>query len=499
MINGLIKLFNIKDDENFFKRVLVISFFFHLLASYFSKGFHHFDEHFQILEFINYKMGAITSADLPWEFRYQIRDWIAIFMFYPFAKLFALTGLDGPFTQAFIYRFLSMILAFLGTNYFILKSKVWFKDNINWKFSAIAMNLAWFAPYIHARTSSENHSLAFMLAGLGVYLAHKNIKGLLLSGILIGFSFWFRYQIGMGILFFVLWVFIIDRPGMKNIFALGLGGLAAFVIGVGIDYWGYGELVFTFYKYFVDGVINDKASYFGVTPYWDYLRLLFNRGIPPLSLTLMLTTIYFWYKNPKHMLSWILLPFFILHSIVPHKELRFLFFLIALSPMMLALGFESIPGGIRSFYQRYLASKWIKIATNILVFMNIVLLLAVCFRSANRAMGFYEFLYYHDEVPQKIYSLGGDPQKLVTLYPKFYLKNIRNFTAISDTTAVTAIEDQEFWIFTNRGHQLKSLIKDHHCEIKFSNYPLFLLEFNIGGWMNRSRVWALSKCNSSME
>jgi phosphatidylinositol glycan class B len=47
---------------------LAFAFILHLLAAIFSVGFYHTDEHFQILEFLNYKLGRSTGAELAVEF-----------------------------------------------------------------------------------------------------------------------------------------------------------------------------------------------------------------------------------------------------------------------------------------------------------------------------------------------------------------------------------------------------------------------------------------------
>ena len=49
---------------------------------FFSTGFQHFDEHFQILEFVNLKWGGIRGESLAWEYREKIRPWFQPWLFY---------------------------------------------------------------------------------------------------------------------------------------------------------------------------------------------------------------------------------------------------------------------------------------------------------------------------------------------------------------------------------------------------------------------------------
>src|SRR5919206_4106439 len=61
---------------------LLIGLAFHLVAAYFNAGYYHYDEHFQILEFANYKLGRVPAESLAWEFHEKIRPWFQPAMAY---------------------------------------------------------------------------------------------------------------------------------------------------------------------------------------------------------------------------------------------------------------------------------------------------------------------------------------------------------------------------------------------------------------------------------
>jgi len=46
-----------------------------LVTAWFSITFYFPDEHYQVLEFVSYKLGITRSSDLPWEFSARIRPW----------------------------------------------------------------------------------------------------------------------------------------------------------------------------------------------------------------------------------------------------------------------------------------------------------------------------------------------------------------------------------------------------------------------------------------
>lgn len=80
---------------------LLVLFVGHTLAAYTSYGFHHPDEHFQILEWANYFVGFGSADHLPWEFAAQIRPWFQPLIHAIFIKGFASLGIYNPFDAAF--------------------------------------------------------------------------------------------------------------------------------------------------------------------------------------------------------------------------------------------------------------------------------------------------------------------------------------------------------------------------------------------------------------
>ena len=136
------------------KNILFLSLCVHIAAAIFSSGFHHFDEHFQIFEFIALKLGQTSANDLPWEFKNQIRPWFQPFsylMFYNFLKLF---GITSPVTMATLIRLLTSLLAWCSLVMLGKAAKQWFKTERSYTTAIFLLHFSWFVPYIHARTSS---------------------------------------------------------------------------------------------------------------------------------------------------------------------------------------------------------------------------------------------------------------------------------------------------------------------------------------------------------
>ena len=68
-----------------------------MITAFFSIGHLQSDEHFQVLEFAQYKLGKISATDLPWEFREKMRPSIQPWIAYSLIKLFHGIGLNNPF------------------------------------------------------------------------------------------------------------------------------------------------------------------------------------------------------------------------------------------------------------------------------------------------------------------------------------------------------------------------------------------------------------------
>src|ERR1022692_3521309 len=82
-----------KDKSSFIRLWFLFSLALHLVIAWFSVGFYHFDEHFQILEFAGYKMGTIPASSLTWEFAAHLRSAFQPFIAFSvlkFLKTFAI-------------------------------------------------------------------------------------------------------------------------------------------------------------------------------------------------------------------------------------------------------------------------------------------------------------------------------------------------------------------------------------------------------------------------
>ena len=312
-----------------------------VVTAWFSDLFYFPDEHYQVLEFMSYKLGITPGSELPWEFSVRIRPWFQPLVYFLIAKPLLLLGLKDMFAIVFMLR--------LATGLLSLSALVAFSKALlptiegEEEQRAFVRYLPWFGflPYLFVRTSSETFSSAFIALGLAFALGEKSVRRLALAGLLCGLAFESRYQAGLLGLGLFAWLAIVARTRIAALLAFVAGGGAALGIGVLADWWGYGQFVFPPLDYVDVNLVRGVAEHqFGREPVFAYLYLLPAQIFFAITLILMAGLVAMWLRNPRHAVSWATLPFVLAHVAVAHKEARFLFPLAILATAIPVLGFS---------------------------------------------------------------------------------------------------------------------------------------------------------------
>lgn len=430
-------------------RVLILSFILHVLAAYLSIGFFHYDEQFQVLEYVSFKLGHTPAQQLAWEFKEQIRPWFQPSVYYAIAKVVSFLN-PTPATLAFLFRLTGALLGFLGLCILVKKEKK----------SAALVCLFFILPFLHARTSSESFAASFFTLGYALFDSKKRWQ-ILISGLALGFSFESRFQMAIALLGLVAYQFWKNKKISPHWIA---GFLIAFAIGRLTDYWGYGTGTLTPWRYFAQNLIEDKASQFGTLPPWGYFQLLLlpKEGLLPIGLLLLLASVYFWYKYPKHPLTWVTLPFFVIHSLIPHKEVRFLFPMLPFVALMIA---PLIRGKIVKPF-------WV---------INTVLLLYFSLSPCKNQIRFVSELSKRFPDKLELYGTNRDPfQEIHRLY--FYQPKEYTYHQNQTTT-------EPHWVYTE-----KPIAPRADCKLEYQTLPAYLKYLNVNGWYNRAANWSLFFC-----
>jgi phosphatidylinositol glycan class B len=267
------------------KYIYLLSIITLIVTAFFSTGYYHFDEHFQILEFAALKLKMTEETNLPWEYFYQMRPAIQPAMVVLVFKFFNVFGINNPFTITLLLRLLSAAIAFLGM-YLIYKSfsKTILNDTLKVWFLMLSFFL-WFMIYNNVRFSSENWSGSiFLIAFSLLNIKHfPNRIFYLYIGMILGLSFLFRYQTGLLVAGLILWHLFINKNINNTIFLI-LGVIILIGIGILIDRWFYGNWTLTTWNYFNQNILQNRVSDFGIRPWWYYIERTFIQGIPPFSI-----------------------------------------------------------------------------------------------------------------------------------------------------------------------------------------------------------------------
>lgn len=455
--------------NNKVKIIWFSAIFIHLLTAWFSTGYFHVDEHFQLIEYTNYLLGNINANDLAWEFKATMRPTFQVFIFYGLVKFFGFFGLNNPFILAAFSRVLSASLGLLAIHFI---GKIVFKENKQHYLLFVLIScFLWFMPYQHVRFSSENWS-AIAMAFTIVFLLKDKYA---LAGVFSALSFAFRFQAAFFIVGIVLWLIFIRKNNWKYCIQYVLYGLLVFGFSIIGDYLFYGKWVVSSYIYFYQNLIVGKAAEFGTEPFYYYFIKIIEQGIAPFGILLLITFGYALYKFPKHLFLWTITPFILGHFAIGHKELRFLFPLIYFLPVFFVWFYVQFKTKIK----QTIALKYLLIA---LLVINFIALPIASFKSSNPRIDMLRWLYSTKNKP--IVCLKQNPY-LDNLWYQFYMKD----------TAFKHLQILENTDSLKKGMYL--IVPYYKLENSqgftkiYSQVPSILESTNQIQWLERSNFWSV--------
>ncbi len=414
----------------------------YIAAAYFSRGYYHPDEHYQILEFAGHKLGFFPKIALPWEFDALIRPSLHPFLAMGVIQLCRAIGITESFDWAMILRFISGALS-LWVFYALSRplSAAFERPDSSRILLLAAAVFCWFMPILSVRFSSENWSALTLLAGLYFLLVteedntgktrYRQIAEPLLAGIFFGLSFWFRFQTAFALLGIGLWVLFMRRPRLPigSLLSLIAGGLFSLGLGVVSDRMFYGEWLLTPYNYYEVNILQDKAASFGVEPWWWYVPTTVWELSWPLGLVLLGLFLYGTHLARRHVAVWAIIPFVVGHSAIAHKELRFMFPLLFLFLFLAVLGFEQIVAKAKDI-------PVVKSLGLVLLSINIWFLCTVNTQPATEGFPYFHFLASRAR-NQEVVLYSEDPGP----YPPFKKGLMRACFYRSSKVRVAVVDD----------------------------------------------------------
>lgn len=321
--------------EHLFYTILIIS-------AIFSVGYYHPDEHYQIIEFAEMKLGHISATDLPWEYEEGIRPTLQPFICYLCFRFLSFFGIGDPYQLALFLRLLTALYAAVVVSYFVKNTQ----HLINPRFIVVYKLLSyfiWFIPFLSVRFSSETWAgLSFVLALTFFIKKTNSTKDFIIGCIFLSLSFQFRYQSAFLILGLLAWLIFVNKIRWERITLMALIFLVVTGWGLMIDRWFYGYYQLTFWNYFSVNILQDVASNFGTSPWYRILEYSIFAPTWPIGFLIILSVLILISLDYKSPFLWCIVPFVAVHMLIAHKELRFLFPIAWLIPLILLLGYQKL-------------------------------------------------------------------------------------------------------------------------------------------------------------
>ncbi|SHF48450.1 glycosyltransferase family protein [Pedobacter caeni] len=418
---------------------LVIVVIVYMIVAWNSTGYHHWDEHFQIIEFAGFKAGKVQVSELAWEYNAQIRSALQPSLCFLLFKGMYAIGIESPYLIAFLLRLISAGCAIWVINRFVETQRPFLSKNLFPYFIFLSYFL-WFLPYINVRFSSESWSgLCFLMSLTQVFKVsdQRTLNWLLFLGAALGLSILFRFQSALLVFGVLIWLIVVARLNYREMLVLFGCILVVLLLGIGVDSWFYGSPSFTLYNYFEANILQDIASSFGTAPWYQYFIYIFKApGIFGLFIILSLLIIVL--KNPRHICLWALFPFLLVHAVIPHKELRFLFPLANLVPLFVVLGYQYVSTSLPK-------SNALALAVGLFVIFcyNLCGLVAISCRGAGLAkveLTAYIYRHYGKQEVQLIYPEGANPYQDITPQNTFYRHGSVSLLALRNLDDLKGLE-----------------------------------------------------------
>ena len=226
-----------------YRKWLILGLCLQVIAAWYSLGYNQPDEHFQVLEYSNYKMGYSPASDLPWEFsekcRSAIQPFIACCIFKPLHAM----GLFNPFAAVFLLRLLMGIFTWVVTCRILVLLLPEFTTERGKQIYVWCSFFLWFVPYLGVRFSSEHLAGLLFFLALSLFLKERRNPGpshrynIAAAGLLLGFALFLRVQLAFAFAGLGIWMLFINKWQWRDwvilacFFLMGCGG------SVLIDHW----------------------------------------------------------------------------------------------------------------------------------------------------------------------------------------------------------------------------------------------------------------------
>ena len=336
---------NFKKENLFIFFLLII----YILTVNNSLGFYKDDEHFQILEPVAYLLGLNNvlldhpwGINWEWEIEHRVRPWLQPNIYYFIVTSLKSININDPFKWVLAIKTFNASLGFVSILCLFFSLRKYF-DNKSAQFQYYIFFTFWFFPFLHTRTSSESLgiilfclSFPFLLNFFENKKNPTNIYKIIFFSFILGLSVVVRPQMIFTIFPITLWV-LFFRINIKKLFFCSCGFLLAIILGLYVDSVNWGFFTNTYYQLYKIQIVGGFMSQFSLEPkpWWFYISSILIELAPIYSWFFVFSFLYFFYKNPKSIFSWLIIGTYIILTFFNHKETRFIFPIYIFAPFFL--------------------------------------------------------------------------------------------------------------------------------------------------------------------
>jgi len=464
---------------------MLLALVLYIAASYLHVGYVHADEYYQIFQFAAEKIG-LHVLRTPWEYSTAMRSALLPSLVVLIYRFYALFTTPDPFIVGFIMRIVASIISLSAI---IVMLRVFLPTVDSERAKKYLCLLALFTlagVYFNVHYCSENISGSLFLIAFSITFANfrsaflKNI----LVGLFLGLAFTARFQVGFLVFGLLAWLIFIRRLELKWMLVLLLSLIISIILfNVVLDYWYYGTWTITAWNYLNQNIILNKVNGYGTQPFLYFLYM--GATIVPFGLLYIIACIVLFIYKPRHPLTWTLLPFILVHSIIGHKEIRFMVPIINFMPLCLIYAVEIIESkfniNVLSWHKTVKTLWWI----------NCISLIVMAIPPTTE-MPLYSYLYKNYTIPTDYYFLtyGGSD---VDFYKRQSLIS-HKIDRVDNLEDIKCDRARPCLLALTCG-QARELNFHHEDKIVYSQCPSFIFKFNVGDWVGRTAIYNVYRLN----
>jgi hypothetical protein len=278
---------------------------------------------------------AFGTGVIPWEFRDGARNWILPGLLAGLWKLAALLGVSSSLTLVALARG-AVVLASLAAAWLGARLATRLASARAGFVAALVLGALPASVVFGYRTLSESVSAPLIVLS-ALLLFERSSRRAVLSGIWVSLAALLRYQNALFGLVSLLW--LLRQRRLREAALFSAAGLATLLAGGALDWPSWGRPFHSLLAYVDFNLLRGGASTFGVEPFWYYAQSLWTSSGPAL-LALAALAVVGGLRAP--VLALAVLLDLLVHSCIPHKELRFLVPALPLACVLVGLGADQL-------------------------------------------------------------------------------------------------------------------------------------------------------------